>query len=40
MSTEIQDGHPCESCLRWPECNGVDWPGCLETKAKADVKED
>lgn len=18
-------GHPCGSCLRWPECNGVAW---------------
>lgn len=28
MRNEVQDGHPCESCLRWPECNGVDWPTC------------
>lgn len=28
MRNEVQDGHPCENCLRWPECNGVDWPTC------------
>ena len=28
MRNEVQDGHPCEKCLRWPECNGVDWPTC------------
>lgn len=38
MSTEIQDGHPCENCLRWPECNGVDWQRC-QVKATTDVKE-
>ena len=32
MRSEVQDGHPCESCLRWPECNGVDWPTCQEPK--------
>lgn len=23
-------GHPCGSCLRWPECNGTAWgtPDC------------
>lgn len=20
--------HPCGKCLRWPECNGVDWGSC------------
>lgn len=20
--------HPCETCLRWPECNGVDADNC------------
>lgn len=19
------DDHPCGECLRWPECNGVNW---------------
>lgn len=22
---EYEDSHPCESCSRWSECNGVDW---------------
>lgn len=30
MRNEVQDGHPCESCPRWSECNGVDWPTCQE----------
>ena len=21
-------GHPCDSCQRWSECNGVDAPNC------------
>lgn len=21
-------GHPCETCLRWPECNGTAWGSC------------
>lgn len=29
-------GHPCGSCLRWPECNGVAWgkPDCPWTGRK------
>ena len=38
MSNEVQDGHACESCIRWPECNGVDWPECQELKCVADIK--
>ncbi len=30
MAAEINDGHPCGSCLRWDECNGVDWPFCQD----------
>lgn len=30
MSAEKIDGHPCASCLRWPECNGVEWPRCQD----------
>lgn len=26
--------HPCETCLRWPECNGVDWGSCPDSKAE------
>ena len=28
--------HPCGSCLRWPECNGVAWntPDCPYAPAK------
>ena len=28
--------HPCESCLRWPECNGVAWGSkdCPATEAE------
>lgn len=28
MKHEPTDAHPCGSCLRWPECNGVEWPRC------------
>lgn len=24
--------HPCENCLRWSECNGVDWETCPDRK--------
>lgn len=28
-------GHPCGTCLRWPECNGVAWgtPDCPASPA-------
>lgn len=25
--------HPCETCLRWPECNGIDRDTCQLVKA-------
>lgn len=30
--------HPCETCLRWPECNGIDRDACplLKDKNKED----
>lgn len=30
MDTKNNDSHPCETCLRWDECNGVDWLACQE----------
>lgn len=36
MKHEPTDGHPCGSCLRWPECNGVEWPRCQDTKKDDD----
>ena len=29
-------GHPCETCLRWPECNGIDRDACPLVKAHAE----
>jgi len=37
MSKEVQDGHTCENCLRWSECNGVDWPTCQGLRATAEL---
>ncbi len=28
MTPEKMDGHPCGTCLHWPECNGVDVDNC------------
>lgn len=39
MSKEVKDGHPCETCLRWPECNGVAWPDCQPVQAIADIDQ-
>lgn len=39
MSKEVKDGHPCETCLRWPECNGVDWPDCQPLLSIADIDQ-
>lgn len=38
MAPGSNDGHPCGSCLRWDECNGVDWPFCPcgTTEARVD----
>lgn len=30
--------HPCETCLRWPECNGVDADNCPLCKDWAESK--
>lgn len=30
--------HPCETCLRWPECNGVDADNCPLCVAYAERK--
>lgn len=27
-AAEEQQEHPCSTCLRWPECNGVDADTC------------
>ena len=34
MKREPTDAHPCGSCLRWPECNGVEWPSCCQKKTE------
>lgn len=26
--------HPCETCLRWPECNGTAWGSCPASQVK------
>lgn len=31
--------HPCETCLRWPECNGVDADNCPLCKDYEEVTE-
>lgn len=38
MKHEPTDAHPCGSCLRWPECNGVEWPECQVPKKAAGVR--
>lgn len=30
------NGHPCDTCLRWAECNGVDRDTCPLVKAHAE----
>lgn len=30
------DDHPCDTCLRWPECNGIDQDTCQLVKAHAE----
>ena len=30
--------HPCENCLRWSECNGVDWETCPDSKAQNEME--
>ncbi len=27
------NGHPCDTCLRWAECNGIDVDSCQLVKA-------
>lgn len=38
MKYEPADAHPCGSCLRWPECNGVEWPRCQDPKEDNDLQ--
>lgn len=26
---KLEIDHPCEHCLRWPECNGIDADECV-----------
>lgn len=34
-------GHPCETCLRWPECNGTDADCCplLKNQNEEDTRQ-
>jgi hypothetical protein len=36
----IDTGHPCETCLRWSECNGVDAANCPAVRDFNKKKED
>ena len=36
----MSDGkHPCDTCLRWPECNGVDWGSCPAYQAQEEQEK-